>query len=68
MLQAFSPGRSPGLFDAVADIAGPGLDCGLAILPRHATSLLIDKNAGGDRGIACAADRMPMRSSASGSD
>ena len=47
MLQTFSPGRSPDPLDVVADIAGAGLGCGLAILLRHMTSLLIDKNAGG---------------------
>ena len=47
VLQTFSPGRSPDLLDLVADIAGAGLGCGLAILLRHMTSLLIDKSAGG---------------------
>lgn len=47
MLQAFSPGRSPDLLDVVADVAGAGLGCGLAILLRHMTSLLFDKRAGG---------------------
>ena len=47
VLQIFSPGRSPDPLDAVADIAGAGLGCSLAILLRHMTSLLIDKSAGG---------------------
>lgn len=47
MLQTFSPGRSPDPLDVAADIAGAGLGCGLAILLRHMTSLLIDKSAGG---------------------
>ena len=47
MLQAFSPGRAPDPLDLVADIAGAGLGCGLALLLRHMTSLLIDKSAGG---------------------
>jgi VanZ family protein len=47
ILQTFSPGRSPDPLDVVADIAGAGLGCGLAILLRRMTSLLIDKSAGG---------------------
>jgi VanZ family protein len=47
MLQTFSPGRAPDPLDVVADIAGAGLGCGLAILLRRMTSLLIDKSAGG---------------------
>ena len=47
LLQIFSPGRSPDPLDAVADIVGAGLGCGLAILLRHMTSLLIDKSAAG---------------------
>ena len=47
MLQTFSPGRSPDLLDVAADIAGAGVGCGLAILLRHMTSLLIDKRAAG---------------------
>jgi VanZ family protein len=47
MLQTFSPGRAPDPLDLVADIAGAGLGCGLALLLRHMTSLLIDKSAGG---------------------
>jgi VanZ family protein len=47
LLQAFSPGRSPDLLDVAADIAGAGVGCGLAILLRHMTSLLIDKSAAG---------------------
>lgn len=43
-LQAFSPGRSPDPLDVLADIIGAGLGCGLAILLRHMTSLLIDKS------------------------
>jgi VanZ family protein len=46
MLQTFSPGRSPDLIDLLADIAGASLGSGLALLLRHMTSLLIDKNAG----------------------
>jgi VanZ family protein len=48
MLQTFSPGRSPDPLDVVADVAGAALGCGLAILLRHMTSLLIDKRAGGE--------------------
>jgi VanZ family protein len=47
LLQTFSPGRSPDLFDLAADIAGAGVGCCLAILLRHATALLIDKSAAG---------------------
>ena len=47
LLQAFAPGRSPELLDAVADIVGAGLGCAAAILLRNVTSLLIDKPAGG---------------------
>jgi VanZ family protein len=45
LLQTFSPGRSPDLLDVAADIAGAGVGCGLAILLRRMTSLLIDKSA-----------------------
>jgi VanZ family protein len=45
MLQTFSPGRSPDPLDVVADIAGAGVGCGLAILLRRMTSLLFDKSA-----------------------
>jgi VanZ family protein len=47
LLQSFSPGRSPDLLDLAADIAGAVVGCGLAILLRHMTSLLIDKSAAG---------------------
>ena len=46
ILQTFSPGRAPDPLDLVADIAGAGLGCGLAIVLRRMTSLLIDKGAG----------------------
>ena len=48
MLQTFPPGRSPDPLDVVADAAGAAVGCGLAILLRHMTSLLIDKRAGGE--------------------
>ena len=47
LLQTFSPGRSPELLDLVADIAGAGFGCGLAVLLRRMTSLLFDKSAAG---------------------
>ena len=48
MLQTFSPSRSPDPLDVVADAAGAAFGCGLAILLRHTTSLLIDKRAGSE--------------------
>ena len=45
MLQTFPPGRSPDPLDVVADLAGAALGCGLTILLRQMTSLLIDKDA-----------------------
>lgn len=59
LLQSFSPGRSPGALDAVADIAGAGAGCGAAVLLRHMTRLLIDKRAPG---------ATPCRARVAGSD
>jgi VanZ family protein len=47
LLQTFSPGRSPELLDLVADVAGAGLGCAAAMVPRRMTSLLIDKDTAG---------------------
>jgi VanZ family protein len=64
LLQGFSPGRSPDVLDAVADVVGACLGCGAAVALRYMTWKLIDKLAGGTtRCRACVAgDHAPPAS------
>lgn len=46
LLQTFSPGRSPDVLDALADIVGACLGCGAAAALRPMTSMFGDRFAG----------------------